>query len=63
MSKQRTGNRPGQGRQPTVAPRGEVATVSFRMSQAQKSKYLRLGGAQWLRRTIDAASLPETAGE
>lgn len=56
--KQRTGNRPGQGRQPTVAPRGEVVTISVRLAQLQKAKYLRLGGAPWLRRMIDAASLP-----
>lgn len=56
--KQRTGNGPGQGRQPTIAPRGEIATISVRLSQAQKSKYLRLGGAPWLRRMIETASLP-----
>ena len=61
MSKQRTGNRPGQGRQPTVAPRGEIATVSVRLAHAQKEKFLRLGGAPWLRRMIDTASVPEMA--
>lgn len=63
MTKQRTGNRPGQGRQPILAPRGEVTTVSVRLAQAQKAKYLTLGGAKWFRRVLDTASLPETAGE
>jgi hypothetical protein len=63
MRKQRTGNRPGQGRQPTIAPRGKVVTISVRMAQSQKAKYLLLGGAPWLRKVIDTASLPNTASE
>lgn len=61
--KQRTGNGPGQGRQPTIAPRGEAVSISVRLAQSQREKYLRLGGAPWLRRMIETASLPDTAGE
>ena len=45
----RTGNRPGQGRQPTIAPRGQVERIEARVSSAQKSEYIRRGGSQALR--------------
>ena len=60
MTKQRTGNRPGQGRQPTVVPVGERAeSLHVRVSPGQRAKVARNGGGQWVRALIDAA--PETA--
>jgi len=59
-AKQRTGNAPGQGRQPTLVKPGERAMVLHaRVSPAQLAKVERNGGAQWVRSLIDAA--PETA--
>lgn len=58
--KQRTGNSPGQGRQPTLVKPGErSAVLHARVSPAQRAKVERNGGAQWVRALIDAA--PETA--
>lgn len=58
--KQRTGNRPGQGRQPTLVKPGERSSVLHaRVSPAQRAKVERNGGAQWVRALIDSA--PETA--
>ena len=45
----RTGNRPGQGRQPTIAPRGQVERIEARVSSAQKAEYIKRGGSQALR--------------
>ena len=60
MTKQRTGNAPGQGRQPTVVPVGERAeSLHVRVSPSQREKVARNGGGQWVRALIDAA--PETA--
>ena len=59
MTKQRTGNAPGQGRQPTLVKPGErSAVLHARVSPAQRAKVERNGGAQWVRALIDAA--PET---
>ena len=59
-AKQRTGNSPGQGRQPTLVKPGErSAVLHARVSPAQRAKVERNGGAQWVRALIDAA--PETA--
>ena len=58
-AKQRTGNAPGQGRQPTLVKPGErSAVLHARVSPAQRAKVERNGGAQWVRALIDAA--PET---
>ena len=55
-TKQRTGNAPGQGRQPTLVKPGERALVLHaRVSPAQREKVERNGGAQWVRGLIDAA--------
>ena len=48
MSK-RKGNAPGQGRQPTIAPRGQVAKITARVSEQQRAEYVRRGGSQALR--------------
>ncbi len=59
-AKQRTGNAPGQGRQPTLVKPGErSAALHARVIPAQREKVERNGGAQWVRALIDAA--PETA--
>lgn len=47
------GNRPGQGRQPTIAPRGQVERVEARVSAQQKAEYVRRGGSQALRGWLD----------
>ena len=49
----RTGNRPGQGRQPTIAPRGQVERIEARVSSAQKAEYIKRGGSQALRDWLD----------
>lgn len=49
----RTGNRPGQGRQPTIAPSGQVATISARVSATQRAEYIRRGASQALRDWLD----------
>ena len=49
----RAGNRPGQGRQPTIAPRGQVERIEARVSSAQKAEYIKRGGSQALREWLD----------
>ena len=49
----RTGNRPGQGRQPTIAPRRPVERIEARVSSAQKAEYIKRGGSQALREWLD----------
>lgn len=53
MSKQRKGNAPGQGRQPTIAPAGQVATISARVSKQQRAEYIRRGSSKALRDWLD----------
>lgn len=50
----RTGNRPGQGRQPTIAPSGQVATISARVSATQRAEYIRRGASKALRAWLDS---------
>lgn len=48
----------GQGRKPLIA--GEATTlVTGRVTDAQRHKYLALGGSAWLREQIDRAELPQ----
>ena len=47
------GNAPGQGRQPTIAPRGQVAKITARVSEQQRAEYVRRGGSQALRDWLD----------
>ena len=47
------GNAPGQGRQPTIAPRGQVERIEARVSSAQKAEYIKRGGSQALREWLD----------
>ena len=53
MSKQRTGNRQGQGRQPTIAPAGQVARITARVSDQQRAEYIRRGASKALRAWLD----------
>lgn len=53
MNKQRTGNRPGQGRQPTIAPHGEMARITARVSERQRAEYIRRGASKALRDWLD----------
>lgn len=50
------GPRPGSGR-PAIKPGQETVTVSLRMTQAQRDKLEKLGGAAWLRGRIDKARI------
>ena len=54
----------GQGRKP-VAEGEQTVTVSLRMTEAQREKLARLGGAEWVRGKIDRAKEPnaEVRGE
>ena len=53
MNKQRTGNRPGQGRHPTIAPSGEMARITARVSERQRAEYIRRGASKALRDWLD----------
>mgnify|MGYP003472420779 CR=1 FL=1 len=54
MTEKRGGPGRGQGRPPVKAGE-ETVTVSLRMTQAQRDKLARLGGAEWVRQRIDKA--------
>ena len=47
----------GQGRKP-VAEGQPTVTVSLRMTEGQRDKLQRLGGAKWVRQRIDKAKSP-----
>lgn len=53
-SPQRGGPGRGQGRKP-VKQGEETITLSLRMTEAQRDKLTRLGGAAWVRQRIDKA--------
>lgn len=57
MPNKRGGHGRGQGRPPVKAGE-ETVTVSLRMTQAQREKLERLGGAKWVRDRIDRAKEP-----
>ncbi len=61
QGQQRVGNAPGQGRQATIAPGAHPVVVRAMVSPKQRDAFFRLGGSAWLRRAIDAESLPDTA--
>ena len=50
----------GQGRKP-VAEGEQTVTVSLRMTEAQREKLARLGGAEWVRGKIDRAKKPNVS--
>jgi hypothetical protein len=52
------GARPGAGKKPQVAGAPATAPVTIKMSEQQKGKLQRLGGAPWVRDRIDKAKEP-----
>lgn len=52
----------GQGRKP-VAEGEQTVTVSLRMTEAQREKLARLGGAEWVRGKIDRAKEPNAGNK
>lgn len=48
------------GRPPLPPERRQSARFEVRLTQAQRDKLLRLGGAAWLHRAIDAAPEPQS---
>lgn len=53
--KQVGGARPGAGKKPAVAGAPATSPVTIKLSEAQKEKLQRLGGAPWVRKAIDKA--------
>lgn len=53
------GARPGAGRKPQVAGAPATSPVTIKLSDAQKAKLERLGGAPWVREKIDKAKEPK----
>ncbi|RYE41616.1 MAG: hypothetical protein EOP24_36185 [Hyphomicrobiales bacterium] len=51
------GARPGGGRKPQVAGAPAVVPVTIKLSGEQKEKLRLLGGAQWVRDTLDSVKL------
>lgn len=56
--KQVGGARPGAGKKPQVAGAPATMPVTIKLSEAQKEKLQRLGGAPWVREKIDKAKEP-----
>jgi hypothetical protein len=52
----------GQGRKPVEAGQPTV-TVSLRMTVGQRQALASLGGAPWVRKMIDSASLPNRTND
>jgi hypothetical protein len=52
------GARPGNGRKPKVAGAPATSPVTIKLSEEQKAKLQRLGGAPWVRERIDKAKEP-----
>ena len=48
------------GRPPAAPEDRRAARFELRLTEAQRDKLERLGGAEWLRRRIDAAKEPVT---
>ncbi|MDR6523072.1 hypothetical protein J2789_005762 [Variovorax paradoxus] len=51
------GVRPGQGRKPLIGDKPLVG-VTLKMSEDQRTKLQRLGGAKWVREKIDLEKEP-----
>jgi len=56
----RGGNGRGQGRKPIAEGQLSIG-VTIRMTEAQREKLKRLGGAEWVRDRIDKAKEPNAA--
>jgi hypothetical protein len=54
---QHGGSRPGSGRKP-LDPFASTVPVLLKMTQPQREKLRRLGGAPWVREKIDKAKEP-----
>lgn len=54
----RGGARPGSGRKPKEVSEA-MLPVSIKMTEEQKDKLAKLGGAPWVRDRIDKAKLPK----
>ncbi len=52
------GAKPGPGRPPKVAGAPATSPVTIKLSDEQKEKLQRLGGASWVRKKIDQAKEP-----
>lgn len=52
------GARPGSGKKPKVAGAPATSPITIKLTEAQKEKYQRLGGAPWVRDKIDKAKEP-----
>lgn len=57
--KQVGGARAGAGKKPKVAGAPATSPVTIKLSDAQKEKLQRLGGAPWVREKIDKAKEPQ----
>lgn len=52
------GSRSGSGKKPSVAGAPATAPVTVKLTDEQKAKFQRLGGASWVRQKIDAEPDP-----
>ena len=52
------GARPGGGKRPQVAGAPATSPMTIKLSEAQKEKLRRLGGASWVRDKIDQEKDP-----
>jgi hypothetical protein len=59
QSKTVGGARAGAGKKPKVAGAPATSPVTIKLSDAQKEKLQRLGGAPWVREKIDKAKEPQ----
>ena len=57
--KQVGGARAGAGKKPKVVGAPATSPVTIKLSDAQKDKLQRLGGAPWVREKIDKAKDPQ----
>lgn len=53
------GARRGVGRPPKIAGAPATSPITIKLSEAQKDKLQRLGGAPWVRARIDKAKEPK----
>jgi hypothetical protein len=58
VPKPRGGTREGAGRKPINDGGAASATLTVRVTQAQKNKVMALGGSEWIRQMIDIARAP-----
>lgn len=56
------GPRRGGGKKPQIAGAPAVVPVTLKLTETQKEKLRRLGGAPWVREKIDQAEEPTSSG-